>query len=75
MSVEMVDVISSNVKQIGFDEANEELHIIYKNSPWRYIYKKVPASMHSKLMANDSKGGFLQEYFVKPKWQFRKERL
>lgn len=74
--VEMVDVKSSNVKQLGYDEKDEELHVIFKyNEKWKYIYTKVPDSLNHKLMAADSVGGFLHEYFVKPKWEFRKERL
>lgn len=73
---EMVEVQSSNIAKLGFDEKAEELFVMYKsNADFVYIYTKVPASLNAKLMANDSKGGFLHEYFVKPKWEFRKERL
>lgn len=73
---EMIDVQSSNVGKLGYDEKTQELFVMYKsNSEFVYIYKEVPASLNAKLMANDSKGGFLHQYFVKTKWEFRKERL
>lgn len=74
--IDMIDVKSSNVKQLGYDEKVEELHVIFKNNEkWKYIYSKVPTQMNHRLMTADSVGGFLNEYFVKPKWEFRKERL
>lgn len=73
---EMLDVKSSNIARLGYDEKAEELYVVFKGTDkYVYIYTKVPSSLNSKLMTADSKGGFLHEYFVKTKWEYRRELL
>lgn len=54
---ELVDVVSSNVMAIQFDNANNLLYIVFKSGAW-YVYYGVTASEAESLFFAGSKGGW-----------------
>lgn len=69
----MVEVRSSNVKRVGYDEVKEELYVefIHKDHfghPNRnmdgdmYRYYKVPKAIYDRLMSSASKGTYVWEH-------------
>jgi len=56
-----INVISSNIKSIGYDVANGTLEIEFKNSGI-YRYFNVPELLYSTLMNASSKGRYLNDY-------------
>lgn len=54
-------VASSNISSIGFDPATETLEVEFLNGSI-YQYYNVPQNMYDKLMAEGSKGRFLNTY-------------
>ena len=53
----MVEVISSNIKAIGFDELKNELTVEF-NSGSKYTYSSVPLSIYETFLEAESKGKF-----------------
>jgi len=62
MSVEMIQVSSSNIHAIGYDEKNEVVHVQFLNDT-EYIYKGVPRPMFDGLLSASSIGSFLHRNF------------
>jgi KTSC domain len=69
--VVMMDVESSNVKRIGYDADNRELHVEFKSGS-RYIYEQVDEIVYASTLAADSVGGFISAKVVKGPYKFRK---
>jgi len=68
---EMQYVTSSNVEQIGYDEASSELHVIFLRSPTLYVYLGVPRELFDQLLASESKGSFINRQ-IKPNYGVEK---
>lgn len=51
----LVPVTSSNLAAIGYDAANSQLHVKFKNGGV-FVYSGVPADKHKALMAAKSIG-------------------
>ena len=56
--VEMIDVSSSNVQSIGYDEATQTLYVRFLNNAL-YIYKGVPSFEFDGLRDAPSVGSYL----------------
>lgn len=56
--MEMVQVDSSNIDAIGYDEEAQELHVQFQGGS-EYVYSGVPGDVHERLMSAPSKGRFL----------------
>jgi hypothetical protein len=56
--VEMINVSSSNVAAIGYDEANQILYVRFTNNTL-YTYKGVPAGEFDGLQNASSVGSYL----------------
>lgn len=54
----MLEVESSNVKAIGYDDAEAALYVDFKNGG-RYRYDSVPKWIYEDLMKAESKGRYL----------------
>ena len=53
----MVEVVSSNIKAIGFDELKNELTVEFL-SGGKYVYGAVPESIYETFLEAESKGKF-----------------
>ena len=69
--MEMIYVDSSNVDQIGYDEAATEVHVIFKNGG-HYVYSDVTPEVWDQFRNSESKGTFLNEEFKKKAYPCRK---
>jgi hypothetical protein len=69
--VEMTYVDSSNIDQIGYDETESEVHVIFKKSGY-YVYSEVNTEVWESFINADSKGVFLNEEFKKKAYPCRK---
>jgi hypothetical protein len=73
--MELVSVESSNVDAIGYDAERKVLIVRFKGTFLGngaiYEYEEVSADKHSRLMAADSKGGFLNRE-IKGSHSYRK---
>jgi len=69
--VEMTYVDSSNIDQIGYDETESEVHVIFKKSGY-YVYSEVNPDVWENFRNADSKGVFLNEEFKKKAYPCRK---
>ena len=69
--VEMAYVDSSNIAQIGYDETESEVHVIFKKSGY-YVYSEVNPEVWESFRNADSKGVFLNEEFKKKAYPCRK---
>jgi hypothetical protein len=56
--MERVQVSSSNVESVGFDEDSETLEVEFKNGAL-YQYFDVPKNVYEGLVGADSVGGYL----------------
>jgi hypothetical protein len=70
MSIERVNVESSSLKEVGYDEKTETLEICFGRGAV-YRYHKVPSDVHEGLMSSDSIGGYFHRH-VKTKFKFEK---
>lgn len=64
----LTPVKSSNIESIGFHDS--ELHVRFKGGQKTYIYKDVPAKLHTDLMASESVGKYFADH-VKGKFEHR----
>lgn len=62
MSVEMIQVRSSNIAKIGYDEQNEIVHVQFLNDT-EYIYKGVSQYAFDGLLNAPSIGSYLNRNF------------
>jgi hypothetical protein len=71
MPVQMIEVKSSNIHSIGYDQARRELYVKFRNDGTRvYRYLKVPPLVWKAFQLADSKKHFVQE-FVIPYFEFQ----
>lgn len=56
--MEMIEVKSSNVKKIGFE--NDNLYVEYSGGV--YVYKQVPKALYEGLVNSESKGKYMNTY-------------
>jgi hypothetical protein len=56
--MELIYVDSTNVEQIGYDERERELHVIFKSGR-HYIYSDVPEEVYRNFIDASSKGTYL----------------
>jgi len=62
MSVKMIQVSSSNIAAIGYDENNEIVHVQFLNGT-EYIYKGVLQHEYEGLLNAPSVGSYLNRNF------------
>jgi hypothetical protein len=55
-----VDVVSSNVEKIAYDDETKELLVGFKGGS-KYYYVNVPKKLYEELLDSSSKGKFLNE--------------
>lgn len=60
--MEMIYVDSSNIDQIGYDEAEGECHVIFKGGR-HYVYSDVSEETWNNFHGADSHGKFLNAEF------------
>jgi hypothetical protein len=58
MIPEMINVSSSNVSQIGYDDANQILYVRFLSNSL-YVYKDVPQWIYEELKDAPSVGSYL----------------
>jgi len=58
--MDLIYVDSSNIDQIGYDEAAAEAHVIFKSGR-HYIYSEVTQDVWEQLRDAPSKGRFLND--------------
>jgi hypothetical protein len=56
--ISMINVDSSNLKAIGYDEAKEQLYVRFVSKNRLYVYDDVPKSVYEKLLEANSKGSY-----------------
>ena len=61
--MEMLKVESSCIKSIGFEEEKNELFVEF-NTGKIYKYPNCSKTLYENFMNSDSKGRFLNDYFV-----------
>jgi hypothetical protein len=69
MEMEYVD--SESVDQIGYDEDQQEAHVIFKNTGL-YIYSDVTPEKWEEFRNSTSKGGFVNTEFRAKGYNYRK---
>lgn len=67
--MKLTEVVSSNVKAIGYDEANKELYVEYRGGT--YVYENVPSVVYDGLVSAESKGQYMNKN-VKGFFNYRK---
>lgn len=59
--VDMIPVNSSNVKEVGYDAKNSELHVSFHSSG-TYVYDGVPVDEYEALVTAESVGKHFNKY-------------
>ena len=62
MNVEMIQVSSSNIYAVGYDENNKIVHVQFLNNSV-YIYKGVPQQEYYGLLNAPSVGSYLNQNY------------
>ena len=57
--MELVTVESSMIHAVGYDDAAQELEVVF-NSGKTYRYTGVPRTVYEELLAADSKGQYMR---------------
>lgn len=73
IKLDWVDVESSNIKRIAYDELNENLYVKY-NQGTEYRYLKVPKNIYEDFKNAPSKGSFMNS-MIKNKYEFQKQNV
>jgi hypothetical protein len=60
--MDLIYVDSSNVNQIGYDECEGEVHVVFKSGR-HYIYSEVTEEVWERFRDASSKGRFVNEEF------------
>ena len=68
--MEMIYVDSSNVDQIGFDEDQGEVHVIFKKGG-HFVYSGVSGATWEDFLNAPSKGIFLNQEFKAKGYAYR----
>lgn len=66
----MIDVVSSNLSQVGYEEENQTLKVVFKNGDL-YHYFGVPKEVFELMLKSESIGKFFNQH-VKNKYQYGK---
>ena len=69
--MEMINVQSSNLKAIGYDEHQNTLYVEFKHGG-KYKYLNVDKSVYDKLLVADSKGKFFDQNIKKAGYKYSK---
>lgn len=69
--MDLVFVDSESVDQIGYDEVESEVHVIFKGNR-HYIYSDVSDDVWIRFRDASSKGTFVNEEFRAKRYNFRK---
>lgn len=69
--MDLIYVDSSNVDQIGYDEQEGEIHVIFKNGG-HYIYSGVTYDIWEQFRDAPSKGQFVNGEFKAKGYPYRK---
>lgn len=67
--VDMVPVLSSTVREVGYDDESSELYVRFDNGV--YAYTGVPPHVFTDLVSTPSAGGYFSSY-VKTRYDYRK---
>ena len=54
--VALVDVVSSQLKSIGYNDETSTLYVVFKNTGITYKYENVPESVYNTLLASSEVG-------------------
>ena len=65
---EVVDVVSSNIKSVAYDDGN--LYVVYKSGAM-YKYKDVKEEVYKELLSAESKGRYMNSN-IKGKYLYEK---
>jgi KTSC domain len=68
--MDMVYVDSSTVDQIGYDEYEREVHVIFKSGR-HYAYGDVTSDVWEQFRDSPSKGVFLNQEFIAKGYPYR----
>jgi len=68
MDLTLVD--SSLIYGVDYDDATQELTVIFKSNGARYVYEGVPQNIYDHLLAADSIGRFFLKH-IKEHYPFR----
>ena len=71
--MERKNVISSNIKSIGYDVVRSLLEVEF-HSGWIYQYLGVPQHLYLGLMQASSHGGYLDDYIKKGGFSYTRVR-
>ena len=63
MEIKMVNVESSCIESVGFDEEKKELYVKF-NSGKTYMYPNCSKTLYEGLMNSSSKGRYMNDYFI-----------
>lgn len=69
--IEMIDVDSSNLAQVGYDRKSKVLRLKFHDGREYYDFMNVPPRVHRGLMDAQSKGTFFRQH-VQYRFTFRK---
>jgi len=67
----MIYVDSTNVDQIGYDDYESEVHVIFKKSG-HYVYSEVTSEVWEQFRDSPSKGTFVNQEFKAKGFPYRK---
>ena len=70
--MDRTDVVSSNLKSVGYDESSEVLEVEFRHGGV-YQYSGVPPEVHRALMDADSHGRYLAAE-IKGKYRYERVR-
>ena len=70
MSIEWLNVTSTNIAMIGYDPDTQELRVHF-NDGAEYAYEDVSAATFQKFRESDSKGKYFHQH-IKGKFTFQK---
>ena len=61
LEIKMIPVQSSNVKSVGYDEDNRNIHVELISGE-KYLYKEVPKRIFKDLLVATSIGSYINRY-------------
>lgn len=67
----MVEVKSSNLSKVGYDELTKTLKVVFKDGQ-EYEYSEVPSELHADLMKAESVGKFFVKFVKGGKFPYKK---
>lgn len=71
--VDFTYVDSESVDQIGYDEENLEVHVIFKKRGRHYVYSNVPAEVYENFANSSSEGSYVHTVFITHGYAYRQE--